>query len=145
MAEMAIGMICVCLPLVPPLCRKQRRVDLRNFSTSFPSSRRLRTDPIDSLLRPSTELDNADLDIPLPAEPQRYRSAMAAREELNMLDANQRAAADEGGRGTTDLIDFLALAGRIDDDVGEEPGHELQQLRGVHTRNGTNKISGTTV
>lgn len=142
---MAIGIICVCLPLVPPLCRKERRVDLRNLSTSFPSSRRPRIDPIDSLLRPSTELDNADLDIPPPAEAQRYRSTMVAREEHNMLDANHRAAADERGHGTTGLIDFLALAGRIDDEVGGEPGHELQQLRGVHARNGTNKVPRTTI
>lgn len=72
---------------------------------------------LDLLIRVSTDSNDINLNtLPVP-EPARYRNVMVARTEFNMLNEGDRTAAGQANR-TTDLLDFLAQSGRIDDRIG---------------------------
>lgn len=51
---------------------------------------------------------------------QTNQTTMFAREELNMLDKRNRSYTQANGGRVTDMLDFLADKGRIDDGAGKD-------------------------
>ncbi|KAF1969957.1 hypothetical protein BU23DRAFT_571030 [Bimuria novae-zelandiae CBS 107.79] len=106
--EITIGIIYTCLPLLPPLFHGSRKTDISRQKTS---------EHPESLLGPSQEPGGISSRLPLAMNFKQTQPMMLAREELNMLDKRNKAAAAASGSHATDMLDFLAEAGRIDDCV----------------------------
>lgn len=112
-----MGIICVCLPFIPSLFRRERTRYTGGPDVSSGFSKQ-RTSSHEAILRQSAESGTVSLEKPRAAMVVQTRRAMPPRAEFSMLDKRNETSVFQNESQATDLLEFLAESGRIDDDAG---------------------------
>lgn len=112
-----MGIICVCLPFIPSLFRRERTRYTGGPDVSSGFSKQ-RTSSHEVIIGQSAESGTVSIEEPRAAMVAQARRAMLPREEWNMLDKGNKTSVFQSGDQAATLLEFLAESGRIDDGAG---------------------------